>query len=219
MNSAEITLQAALDILGLRRGASVDEIQSAFRRAAKTAHPDAGGSEAEFARVRAALDHLRAAATRQAAPRPQRPAKPDLVLTPLQALRGGQIEATLADGGQVQIEIEPGLRAGDRLEIAGQRLRIGIATEDAIEIRGDDVWLTIPAPACGGRITAETPLGPRVLWIARGDFERGVLRYAGQGLPAHGRYRAGDLVLKLAVEGEETTLTRRRKGFLASWAA
>jgi DnaJ-class molecular chaperone len=141
------------------------------------------------------------------------------MLTPLQAIRGGQIEATLADGRRVQIDIDPGLRAGDRLEVEGQRLRVGIAVEDALEIKGDDVWLTIPAQACGGRITAETPLGPRVLWIARGDFERGVLRYAGQGLPAHGRYRAGDLVLKLVVEGQETTLTRRRKGFLASWAA
>ncbi|MDB5440778.1 MAG: heat shock protein DnaJ domain protein [Caulobacteraceae bacterium] len=219
MNSAEITLQAALDLLGLRRGAGVDEIQAAFRRAAKFAHPDAGGSEIEFARIRAALDHLRAAATRAPAVRPARADRPGLAISPLQALHGGAVEVMLESGSSLSLVLEPGLREGDRVEVDGKPLKVAIRPKADIEVHGDDLWVTVPAPPHGGRMTVETPLGARVLWIGADDFQRGILRYPGQGLPARGRYRAGDLVLKLVVESEESQLARRRKGFLASWAA
>ena len=45
-------------ILGLARTAGAEEIRAAYRRAAKTAHPDQGGSSEAFQRVRRAADLL-----------------------------------------------------------------------------------------------------------------------------------------------------------------
>jgi len=45
-------------ILGVGHDATAAEIRAAFRRAAKRAHPDAGGSSDAFRRVRAAADAL-----------------------------------------------------------------------------------------------------------------------------------------------------------------
>ncbi len=48
-------------ILGVAPGAGRDDIRAAYRRAAKRAHPDMGGSSEAFQRVRAAFDALLAA--------------------------------------------------------------------------------------------------------------------------------------------------------------
>jgi hypothetical protein len=39
------------DVLGVRPGASADEVRAAWRRKALTTHPDHGGDEAAFAEV------------------------------------------------------------------------------------------------------------------------------------------------------------------------
>jgi hypothetical protein len=46
------------EILGLARSAGVEEIRAAYRRAAKTAHPDQGGSAEAFMRVQRAAERL-----------------------------------------------------------------------------------------------------------------------------------------------------------------
>lgn len=50
----------AFEILGIKPGLtfSDDELRSAFREAGRIAHPDAGGDEAEFARLREALETI-----------------------------------------------------------------------------------------------------------------------------------------------------------------
>lgn len=49
----------AYQVLELQPGAGQDEIQLAYRRAIQRAHPDMGGSAAEFARVRSAYEILK----------------------------------------------------------------------------------------------------------------------------------------------------------------
>ena len=49
---------AALELLGLVEGASETDIRAAHRRAMRQAHPDAGGSDAQAARLNAARDFL-----------------------------------------------------------------------------------------------------------------------------------------------------------------
>jgi hypothetical protein len=49
------------EILGVDQNASLEEIQTAYRRKAKETHPDAGGSQEEFLRVQAAWEAARKA--------------------------------------------------------------------------------------------------------------------------------------------------------------
>jgi hypothetical protein len=45
-------------LLGLTRSADAEQIRAAYRRAAKTAHPDQGGSNEAFQRIQKAADRL-----------------------------------------------------------------------------------------------------------------------------------------------------------------
>jgi DnaJ-domain-containing protein 1 len=48
--------ESALAVLGLARGASLDEIKRAYRKRAMETHPDRGGAQAEFVRVQKAYE-------------------------------------------------------------------------------------------------------------------------------------------------------------------
>jgi hypothetical protein len=54
----QLTLAEARELLGLRAGASADDIRAAHRRLIARVHPDAGGSVALASRVNAARDLL-----------------------------------------------------------------------------------------------------------------------------------------------------------------
>jgi curved DNA-binding protein CbpA len=55
------------ELLGLRRSANVEEIRAAYRRAAKKAHPDLGGSAEAFMRIQRAAEILLAEAEKRGA--------------------------------------------------------------------------------------------------------------------------------------------------------
>ncbi len=57
----------AEEVLGVKPGASQDEIRTAYRQRARETHPDAGGSADEFQKVKWAYDQLTANARRKAA--------------------------------------------------------------------------------------------------------------------------------------------------------
>lgn len=57
--------ESALSILGLPRGASLDDIKRAYRKRALETHPDRGGEQGEFVRVQRAYE----SATRRAGKR------------------------------------------------------------------------------------------------------------------------------------------------------
>lgn len=56
----------ALWTLGLTEAATADEIRSAYRQAARKAHPDAGGSRSDWDRLRSAYEVLMGTAETQA---------------------------------------------------------------------------------------------------------------------------------------------------------
>jgi len=73
----------------------------------------------------------------------------------------------------------------------------------------------------GGRVSLETPLGPRDVWITRKASARGLIRLAGDGLPARGRHRQGDLFIRLQAASETASSAARTllRRFAAAWAA
>jgi curved DNA-binding protein len=150
---------------------------------------------------------------------------PDLEIGPLLALGGGEIDHRLRDGRTIRIVLPPGLRCGDRLRAGGAQLLVYIRAEDGVLVRGDDLWMTVKvSPATlrkGGRVTLETPLGRRMVWIDRKTAERGLVRLEGQGLPARAGRPRGHLFLRLAAArggADSAALTLLRR-FVAAWAA
>ena len=102
---------------------------------------------------------------------------------------------------------------------------IAVRGDAQIMVRGHDLWITTPLHphvlAQGGRVAVDTPLGRRVVWITKKAGERGLVRLAGQGLPARGDHPQGHLFLRLTEQTRATdTATRTlRRRFAAAWAA
>ncbi len=230
-------VKQAREILRLSPFYSAADLRLSFREAAKRAHPDRPGGDAErFRQVVEAFHLLQALAEDRAKaknsviqpPATVRSAREEtstLSITPATAFSGGQAEHVLADGRRIRLTLPPGLRAGDQVRAGETQLTVAIRGDSGFLVRGDDLWLTVPVEprllAEGGRITVDTPLGRRVVWITRKAGERGLVRLPGQGLPARGRRREGHLFLRLTPQSRSTasaarTLLRR---FAAAWAA
>ena len=227
-----ISPKAAREALGVAGFLSPGDLRRAFREAAKAAHPDRAGGDAErFRRVVEAYHRLRAAQSQVAdrivlPPAPRAPEPARLIVDPLVALRGGSVTHQLAAGRTIRIHLPPGLRAGDIVRSAGAELHVALSATAEMLVRDDDLWVCATVSpdvlATGGRIAIETPLGRRIVWLTRKAAERGLLRLVGQGLPARGRHRQGHLFLRLAparsgqADSAARALLRR---FTAAWAA
>jgi curved DNA-binding protein len=237
------TPQAPLDtrraraVLGLSMIHTQADLRRAFREAAKRAHPDRKGGDAERFREVVEAFHIlqgpRPSQPRQAAPPPaavQTRAAPIgstvLSVPPLTALNGGPLEHVLSDGRKIRLTLPAGLRAGDTVRAGEAELTVAIRGDGGMLVRGDDLWIDVRVDprllAEGGRVAVETPLGRRVVWVTKKAGERGLIRLVGQGLPARGRWREGHLFLRLTpladrkVDSAARTLLRR---FTAAWAA
>lgn len=227
----EMTLKMAREVLGVSSLSTPSEVRAAFREAAKRAHPDAGGSDGAFRQVVDAYRRLRnpivddglapPPARRDAAP----PADPRLTIAPITALLGGVAEHRLPDGRTLRITLPAGLRCGDKVRAGEARLEVYVKAEGGVLVRGHDLWMTAHlSPATlkkGGRISLETPLGKRIVWITKKASERALVRLEGQGLPARGKHPRGHLFIRLAqttgaADSAAVSLLRR---FAAAWAA
>ena len=229
-----LTTRRARELLGVAAGASPGELRRAFRNRAKSVHPDRDGGDAEsFRRLVEAYDLIRGG-----------PAPEDFLrqppsvqvgrkgrdvgmlnLTPHLALHGGRAEHELADGRRLRITVPPGLRNGDRLRAGGEVLTIAVRGDGQLIVRGDDLWITAVLDRGlldqGGRVSLDTPLGPREVWITRKASARGLIRLAGDGLPARGRHRQGDMFIRLQPASETASSAARTllRRFAAAWAA
>lgn len=224
----DMTPKFAREVLGVTAAATPAEVRQAFRDAAKRAHPDTGGDEGAFRQVVEAYRRLQDGPdvdTEVAQAGPRKPRERSLEISPRVALEGGETDHRLADGRLIRLTLPPGLRSGDKVRAAGTELSVYIRAQDGMLVRGDDLWITAKvAPATlrkGGRISLETPMGRRSVWIDRKAAERGLARIDGQGLPARAGRPRGHLFVRLAARTGATdsaalTLLRR---FAAAWAA
>ena len=219
------TLKAAREVLGVGPWASPADLRRAFREAAKRAHPDrAGGADAQFHQVVEAYRRLHGPPPRTVL-QPPAPEPARLIVGPLVALRGGAVTHQLTPGRTLRIHLPPGLRGGDTVRVAGADLRVALRGTSDILVRGDDLWISAAVAAStlaqGGRIALETPLGRRIVWLTKEAGQRRLLRLVGQGLPARGSHRQGDLFLRLAPQAGEAHSAARilLHRFTAAWAA
>lgn len=225
--TAEISLAEARALLGVAATATAAEIRRAYLEAAKTAHPDQGGSPEAFLRVMSAYRRLEQAAPANETPPEvaRRPEQGVLEISPVQAWSGGFAEHRLKDGRSLRIKLAVGLRNGDQVRAGDEMLEVSIRAEDGMLVRGDDLWITVAVPprllAEGGRVPVVTPIGRRILWVTKKAGERRLLRAPGLGLPARGRHAQGCLFVRLApktgaLDSAARILLRR---FTAAWAA
>jgi len=226
-----LTLSAARALLGVGPNADERELRTAYREAAKRAHPDRPtGDAALFRDVLAAyrllqdtpvVQHNFPPAVAQAAPITDRVFLEIDIAT---AVTGGAEELAI-DGRRLRLKLPAGLRDGDKVRVEGVTFEVRLRAQDGALVRGDDIWLTGKVDprvlSEGGRVDADTPLGPRPAWISTKAAARGLVRLPGQGLPARAAHKAGDLFLRLeaAEAGGESPARSLLKRFAAAWAA
>jgi curved DNA-binding protein len=227
-STAEMSLTEARALLGVAATATAAEIRRAYLEAAKTVHPDAGGAAEQFLRVMAAYRRLEQAAPANEVPPDTRPLRPEagtLQISPVLAWGGGAVAHRARDGKLLQIRLPVGLRHGDEVRAGEEMLSVVIVAQDGMQVRGDDLWMTVAVPprllAEGGRVPVVTPIGRRILWVTKKAGERRLLRAPGLGLPARGRHPQGQLFVRLApkvgpLDSAARVLLRR---FTAAWAA
>jgi curved DNA-binding protein len=227
-STGEMSLTEARALLGVAATASAAEIRRAYLEAAKIVHPDAGGAAELFLRVMAAYRRLELAAPASDTPPDSRAPKPEagtIEITPVMAWGGGALEHRARDGRLLRIRLPVGLRQGDEVRAGDEMLRVVIVAADGMQVRGDDLWITVTVQSRllveGGRIPVVTPIGRRILWVTKKAGERRLLRAPGLGLPARGRHTQGCLFVRLApkagpLDSAARVLLRR---FSAAWAA
>jgi curved DNA-binding protein len=227
MSAVDLSPDEARAILGLAPGAGAHDVIGAFRAAVKEAHPDRpGGDAVRFREILSAYRLLQSL--------PPAPAGADPIprgfsayaeIGPLVALRGGEAEALLSDGRRARAVVPAGARHGEVLEAGGERIKLRIRAETAIQVRGSDLWVTAEVRERvlreGGRTTVETPVGAKALWISGKVAERRLVRLEGQGLPARGDAPAGSLFIRLIPDtgAPESPAREQLKKFAAAWAA
>lgn len=229
-DTPQISLKDARALLGVGPLADAGDLRRAFRDAAKRAHPDrAGGDDARFRQVVEAyqrLQQVKAPAQRIIQPpAPCTPGPAPLAIPPHIALNGGALEHDLPGGRRIRLRLPAGLRTGDKVRAAGHELSVVVRGDREAVVRGDDLWVTAAVDprtlAEGGRIPLDTPLGRRVVWVTRKAGQQGLVRLAGEGLPARGRHGQGHLFVRLTPRPAEADTNARTvlRRFAAAWAA
>ena len=228
MSAAKLSADQARAVLGLAPDASPHAVIGAFRASAKEAHPDRPGGDAarfrdilEAYRLLQSLPRLPAVVSPADTPAPE----PHVEIGPLTALFGGEADAVLAGGRRVRARIPAGARHGETLSVGKARVKVRIAAEPTVQVRGADLWVTAEVASAvlekGGRISVATPLGEKVLWVSGKVAERGLVRLEGQGLPARGPHPQGSLFIRLIPDtgAPESAARVQLRKFAASWAA
>lgn len=212
-----MTAREAHALLGLDEPAAPEAVKAAFKAAVKSARPDQPDGDAErYRRVIEAyrlLQRLQAARAVLEGPKseaPKGPAPPAVLEISIhEAMTGLSRPVRLPGGKSLGLRLPAGLRNDDLVRLKGQgadgeplMLRVRIAAEPNRAILGDDLWLTVPVEPRvlteGGRVEVETPLGVRSIWIPKNFPADGKLRLRGEGIPARGARKDGDLFLKAA---------------------
>lgn len=230
MTQRPLTVVEAYRILDLHGPVGPAALSAAFRRVAKAVHPDSPRGDVVLFRYVVEAYHLLqhqprpmpllgAPDTRK--PRLVHPA-PELVLNPMQALRGG-IASLSVEGKPYRARIAPGLRQGDAIRLKGlATVPVFIRAQDGLSVFASDVFYRTKVPSRvlrdGGRIEIQTPLGHFSSWLVPDMPSPTRLRFEGAGLPERGPHPSGEFYVTLeAVQDNPSELQNRHQRFTQLW--
>jgi len=207
---APLTLDEACERLGLDAHSHDLQagLQAAFMRAVKAARIDDTPVPPDHYRTLLdAYRFLRALAPAQSPEERRFEVWPtQLVLTPIEAVKGGMKTGRLPTGRPFTTRVPPGLRDGDLIWALGWLVLVKIEDGEDLVVKGDDLWITARKPASsfkpGHRIGVETPMGPWSFRLSEAAVEQRLVRVPGAGLPAARKHPAGDLYVRFELEAE-----------------
>src|ERR1700688_4364854 len=230
--------------LGVKKHATQEEIQKAYRRLAKKLHPDLNPgnkkAEEEFKNVSAAYGllgdadkrarfdrgEIHASGTERAQQRYYRE------LDFLDAVNGGKQQLTLPDKSVLDVTIPPGTRDGQVLRLRGKGrpglgggppgdslIEIAVRPHPVFTRKGDDIQVELPISlreaVLGGKVQVPTPSGPVTMTIPKWANTGRVLRLKGKGVPRPDGSR-GDEYVTLKVMLPQKPDPELEK-FIAQW--
>jgi hypothetical protein len=201
-----LNLEAARARLGLAVSDGPADLQAAFHRTVEAARLNPDLPHGVFRDILEAYRLLRTHFTDQAGPDARRfdywPSV--LELTPTEAVVGGPKTGRLPTGRPFTTKIPAGLRDGDLAWIHGWLLQVRIEQEDALEVRGADLWVTVRRRASDlkpdARVTVETPAGPWTFRLSPESAEAMLARVPKAGLAASRGRPPGDLYVRFVVD-------------------
>ena len=138
-----------------------------------------------------------------------------LELTLEEAAAGGKRRLSLGDGRDFEVDIPRGVRAGQRIRLAGQGepgggggpagdlfLRVRVKRHPLFRVKGNDLYVDLPVSPWEAALGAEVPVrtlsGTARVRVPPGSSSGRRLRLRGEGLPSAGD-SAGDLHAVLTV--------------------
>jgi len=145
-----------------------------------------------------------------------------ITLTLEEVLHGARRRVQLPDGRRVEVQVPPGVRAGQTIRLPGAAggqdvyLTVEVAPHQVFERTGDDLVVEVPVPfvdaALGGQVEVPTLEGRMMVTVPPGTQSGQRLRLRGQGLPRAQGGR-GDLYARVKVV-VPTTLSARERTLL-----
>jgi curved DNA-binding protein len=153
----------------------------------------------------------------------------ELELTLEEAAAGGRRRLSLADGRELEVEIPPGVRDGQRIRLAGQGspgagegesgdlfLRVRLKPHRRFRVQGRDLYVDLAVSpweaALGADISVPTLDGSARVKVPAGSSSGRRLRLRGQGLPGGGG-SAGDLYAVVMIHVPKKLTRRERELF------
>lgn len=220
MSGDALLIAQAQSLLGVSGPLTPQALSAAFRVAVKAARPDfPGGNVDRFRQVIDAYHLLQNQPLALPAPRHSTPftapppPRPTLVLTPLQALKGSEVQVKVGEK-IMRVRLPFGIRTNDkvRLKATGDNgsdllLPVLIRPGDDLTVLGADLFMDWKVPSRliddGGRIEIDTHAGPQHAWLVP-DMQQPVrLCFKGLGLPGRSERPAGDLFVRLVASDEQ----------------
>jgi curved DNA-binding protein len=138
----------------------------------------------------------------------------------LEEVAAGGTRRLSIDGRELEVDIPPGVRDGERLRVRGGAssdgdliLRIRLRPHPRLRIRGDDLQVDLPiAPwegALGAKVPVQTLTGTAQVTVPPGSSSGRRLRLRGEGLPKEGGDK-GDLYAVVSIKVPKK-LTRKER--------